>query len=451
MSVTRDDAGIGLVVGALLLGSGVALFAHRLAGPSVDSPAPPRASGVPTPVPVDPGDREMGRVGFRAACQECHVQGRQSFAPSARERSALIQTRVRTGGTQMPSFSPDRLPDDVLRHILAYIATPTHAEPLPPLEPRVRGVAFDVVEATGRPGENPAVTFRIRDDAGSPIPPSQMTALNLTVAGPTTEYQLARREDARRAEALPDGTARYRFSQPLPADAAGTFAVAMEGYLEHAAGVAGPQPVRDTGFNTVSYFAVTDPVPVPRRTITKTETCNQCHGTLALHGGTRRNVEFCVMCHHVSQTDEEKRTVAGGSGPPEPVLFRNLIHRIHTGEDLAQPFVIYGGSPAAPQAIDLAAVHPFPKDRANCTVCHEAGTFTVGRAVEALPPMTVIQRGSVVRQVPAVTATCTGCHDTARALAHAQSQTAPNGVEACGACHGQGRAYSVSNMHRVGN
>jgi OmcA/MtrC family decaheme c-type cytochrome len=276
-----------------------------------------------------------------------------------------------------------------------------------------------------------------------------MAALNLTVGGPTVGYQWARREDARAAESLPDGTARYTFTGLLPSDAEGSFGVAIEGYLQHAAVVAGSQPVRDTGYNVVSYFPVTDREPVRPRTVVRTETCNQCHGTLATHGGTRRNTEFCVMCHHVTQTDEEKRRAAGGAMPPEPVLFSNLIHRVHTGEDLSQPFVVFGGSPADPQPVDLSRIHPFPKDRANCTVCHEPGTFVISRDLEQAPPMRVTVRGEVVNQIPPITAACTGCHDGARTLAHAASQTSTGGIEACATCHGAGKPASVTSVHRV--
>ncbi len=348
----------------------------------------------------------------------------------------------------MPSFSPERLPDDVLRHVLTYLETPAEAEPPPPPEPQGRGLNFEVRDAIAGPGERPVVNFRIRDKAGAPIAPAEMTALNLTVGGPTVDYGWARREDARRAEMQPDGWARYTFAGSLPADAAGTYAVATEGYVESPSASPGAAPVRDTGFNVVAYFAVTDPVPVPPRQIVQISNCNACHGTLATHGGTRRNTDFCVMCHNATQTDEEKRRVAGGPLPPEPVLFRNLIHRIHTGEDLAHPFVIYGGSPANPAPVDLAAVHPFPKDRANCAVCHEAGTQAITAALEQRAPMVITSGGETIRQVPPITAACTGCHDSDRTLAHVASETSGTGVETCAVCHGQGRPFSVTSVHR---
>ncbi len=447
----RDYVGVALVAAAALVGVGVAVAAYQLGSPVTAAPSVTGAAATQAAEEslLGHGDREMGRLAFRVECQDCHTQGRQSFDPAARRRARLLSARIREGVGEMPPFSSERLPDATLSHILAYIATPSGPEPTPMPEPRIRGVNFEVLEAEGRPSAPASVLLRIRDDAGATIAPSEMSALNLTIGGPTVDYQWARREDARRAQSLPDGSARYTFTARLPGDASGTYAVATEGYVEHPAGPARPEPVRDVGYNVVFYFGVSDPTPVPPRSVVTTETCNTCHGVLALHGGTRRNTEFCVMCHHSAQTDIEKRTTAGGPPPPETVLFRNLIHRIHTGEDLEQPFIIYGGAPANPQPIDLRAVHAFPGDRANCNVCHQPGTFGVSPALERSAPMTVEMNGETVRQVPPVTAACIGCHDSARAVAHAVSQSPSHGVETCATCHGPGRPFSVGAVHRL--
>jgi OmcA/MtrC family decaheme c-type cytochrome len=164
----------------------------------------------------------------------------------------------------------------------------------------------------------------------------------------------------------------------------------------------------------------------------------------------RRNTEYCVMCHNASGSDAEKRATAGGPPPPESIQFRNLVHRIHTGEDLQRPFVVYGGPPADPRPVDLREVHPFPRDRANCATCHEPGTHTISRPLSEAAPMTVAVEGQVLRQVPPITAACTGCHDGPRTAAHAATQTSALGVEACATCHGEGRPNSVSTVHRVG-
>ena len=65
--------------------------------------------------------------------------------------------------------------------------------------------------------------------------------------------------------------------------------------------------VRDAGFNQVVAFAVTDTAPVARRSVVAQENCNSCHGSLALHGGSRQNVQFCVMCHNANWDDKARR------------------------------------------------------------------------------------------------------------------------------------------------
>jgi OmcA/MtrC family decaheme c-type cytochrome len=446
-----DALGAWIIVGALAGGVVLAVASARLAAPNVG--APPSSTTVPTRIDttldLSRGDRAAGRVAFRSQCQECHTQGRQSFDLPARGRVAGIRTRVREGAGEMPAFSVDRLGDDVLLHVLAYISTPSEPEKKEAPEPRIRGINMQILDAAGRPGERPIIRFVVRDDKGVAFSPSEMSTLALTVGGPTVDYRWALREDARRGEVLGDGSAQYTFTGQLPADASGTFAVGLEAAFDNPPGAGAPQPVREFGYNAVQYFAVTDSVPVPPRMIVKTESCNECHGTLATHGGSRRNTELCVICHNATNSDNDKRTAVNGPMPPEPILFRNLVHRIHTGEDLSHSFTVIGGNPANPQPADLTTLHPFPKDRANCALCHEPGTFNITRALESQTGIQVSAGGEIVRQMGPVTAACTGCHDSDRTLAHASSQLAAGGAEACATCHGAGRPFSPVAMHRI--
>ena len=130
--------------------------------------------------------------------------------------------------------------------------------------------------------------------------------------------------------------------------------------------------VRDVGYNPVKYFPITDKEAIPRRQAVKIENCNVCHAMLATHGEARRNAEFCVLCHNPSHTDEEKRKAANGPMPPENVHYKRLIHRIHTGINAGEPFIVYGGPPAKPGPIDLSDIR-FPGDRRNCVKCHVPG------------------------------------------------------------------------------
>ena len=42
---------------------------------------------------------------------------------------------------------------------------------------------------------------------------------------------------------------------------------------------------------------------------------------------------------------------------------------------------------------------------------------------------------------------CTACHDADDAIAHAETMTASDGVEACTVCHSEGRDFPVSALH----
>jgi len=51
--------------------------------------------------------------------------------------------------------------------------------------------------------------------------------------------------------------------------------------------------------------------------------------------------------------------------------------------------------------------------------------------------------------LPPITAACTACHDQPWDVAHAQTQTAPDGTEACVTCHGAGAQWDVQAFHAL--
>ncbi len=324
------------------------------------------------------------------------------------------------------------------------------AHTIPDKSAQLPGVVFDILKIEGgKPGENPVVTFSVKNKKGEPLEPSKMNNLRLVLAWPTTDYRALAEEDARKAAAVGGGSYSYKFQYTVPPDATGSGAIAIQGYrtleLKKADGSL-IKGINDVGFNVVKYFSITDPAAVPRRTVVKTASCNVCHETLALHGGQRRAVEYCVVCHNPAQTDEIKRKSAKGPMPPANVHFKVLIHKIHTGEELGEPFIVYGGPPVKPAPIDLSEVR-FPGDRRNCAKCHEKGTFEIplpaGVLATAFP-----QADGSLRNVPPITAACTACHTNEAAKAHVETQTASGGRESCVVCHGRGREFSVTTVHR---
>src|SRR5208283_3684301 len=96
----------------------------------------------------------------------------------------------------------------------------------------------------------------------------------------------------------------------------------------------------------VTYVAVTDPTPSPRRTVVERDKCNSCHSDLLAHGGTRKSPEYCVLCHNPNAVDDPgvARFEVPSTQAPS-VNFKVLVHKIHRGSDLAQGYVL-GGTPA---------------------------------------------------------------------------------------------------------
>ncbi len=84
-----------------------------------------------------------------------------------------------------------------------------------------------------------------------------------------------------------------------------------------------------------------------------------------------------------------------------------------------------------------------PAQLNNCSNCHVAGSQFVPTK-EGLLDKTD-PRG-LLNPVKPATAACTGCHTSRDAAAHALANTSALG-ESCGACHGEGKTYSVSKVH----
>ncbi len=242
----------------------------------------------------------------------------------------------------------------------------------------------------------------------------------------------------------------------LPANAAGTFEVGLEGYEQPVTG--GP---RYASFNPTARFVVTG-TDQPRRKLVDTPTrCDGCHYKLAAHGGSRTNTDYCVFCHNTALQNavalKEGQSVLGFT-----LDFRSMVHKIHAGATLSQGYKI-GNS-------DFSSVL-YPRSLTDCNACHvsqpapvapswtlfamsTSSTYlpsqqTLYTCADAGTDSTVACTNIIATPQPLApqTSVCTSCHDAPFTLAHAQTNTAPNGVEACAACHGPGMAYDVAVVH----
>lgn len=126
--------------------------------------------------------------------------------------------------------------------------------------------------------------------------------------------------------------------------------------------------------------------PAPRDVV-RTESCNKCHDQLAAHGGSRRSVQVCVVCHQTQTTEPNSGNT---------VNFPVMVHKIHMGSQLPSvkagtPYRIGGGANPS----DFSTV-VFPSDPRRCESCHDGNSG----AAQADAWLTNPNR-----------AACGGCHD----------------------------------------
>jgi OmcA/MtrC family decaheme c-type cytochrome len=317
--------------------------------------------------------------------------------------------------------------------ILGAHTIPTQSKSLP-------GTTFGLVAVdNGTAGHNPTVTFTLKDKSGAPILPSAMNSLSLLLAGPTSDYPSAISEDVRKATGGTDGTYYWTFANPLPAAAKGSYTVAIEGYrnITLLPGTTKQQVVRDYGANQVITFSADGSPVTPRRAVVAIANCNTCHTALALHGGMRNQTQECVLCHNPNGTDAPVRPAS--ANPPQAINFAQMIHKIHTGENLTTDFTIFGFGGTKNNFNDVR----FPGDRRDCAKCHVNGSEQLPLSAKLLPVMD--PRGPVPSVGPTASA-CTGCHTDISVASHALANTTALG-ESCDVCHGPDAEFSVSRVH----
>ncbi len=310
----------------------------------------------------------------------------------------------------------------------------------------IKGLVAEIVDVQNtRAGERPVVSFSVKDREGTPLEAARLNRVALTMAGPTTDYGEGLptkggyvTEMAMNAP-LQGGLYRYTFNTPIPASAKGTYSISIEARRQEVVleGTQKQRTIQTGSPNSVKYFSVDGSAVVRRREIVELSRCNDCHRQLSIHGENRNSTEYCVVCHNARETDVARRPAA--QAPAESIDMAMMIHRIHAGNLQTRDYTIYGFGNVP---------HNYNKVRMpallnNCTNCHKAGTFTVPVAAGLLDKTD--PRG-LLNPVKPATAACTGCHTSVDAASHALANTSPLG-ESCGACHGEGKTYSVSKVH----
>jgi OmcA/MtrC family decaheme c-type cytochrome len=198
---------------------------------------------------------------------------------------------------------------------------------------------------------------------------------------------------------------------------------------------------------------------MPRRTVVSITQCNQCHSRLSLHGENRNQIEMCVLCHNPSENDSSVRGISTVPGdrtlPPQSVNFALMVHKIHTGEKLAEAGLTYtivgfGGSHNEFNDVRYPAMGPTGTtgDTAKCDMCH-VQTPAPTEGILPIGKYNVLDTQGLLapNPTPATTSACTACHFQRSTMAHAVLNTSTQFGESCDVCHATGSEFDVDKVH----
>jgi OmcA/MtrC family decaheme c-type cytochrome len=126
----------------------------------------------------------------------------------------------------------------------------------------------------------------------------------------------------------------------------------------------------DLGTNyatTLFHFVPNGGTPAPRDVI-GTASCNKCHYDLSFHGGSRKGIGLCVMCHAPAYEDVTNLNPETGN----TIDLKVMVHKIHMGANLPSvqagtPYTIVGYGNAVSDFSDVE----LPSGPNNCAWCHD--------------------------------------------------------------------------------
>ena len=238
---------------------------------------------------------------------------------------------------------------------------PTPSELEPSEDPP--GIDVELLELSGgsgatgsfQSGDTLALRFRVDKDDGTPWDIAEMESARALVSGPSFNFQrvLPEVDDvAERAVFQADGSYVYEFAEPLPEGYAapyndtpsfgpehgeltgdalltGTYAVGLSFVWRY---TVEEDVFHDVGEATES-FLVGEGTSLAPRDVVGNANCTACHVELQAHGGLRRDLAQCLMCHTAGSEDLNDPGLGGGT-PGVTVEASALLHRIHNGAHL---------------------------------------------------------------------------------------------------------------------
>ena len=245
-------------------------------------------------------------------CTTCHSGGAQSDAYKTSPNSAACTSCHDNVNLTTGANHPGKVAADETLCVDChppegdeFDASITGAHTIPTNSKQLKGVKIEIIRIdAAKPGSSPSVSFKVTDNSGKSIAPADMDYLGFTLAGPTSDYvnrvtETAIRKPATQLQGIADagnGAFKYTFQYKIPADATGTYAVGMEGYVMETIATVN-NPVRDAGFNPVAYVALDGGKPDPRRQVVDRDKCDSCHKNLAPYTGAiakTQNTAFFV-------------------------------------------------------------------------------------------------------------------------------------------------------------
>jgi OmcA/MtrC family decaheme c-type cytochrome len=237
-------------------------------------------------------------------------------------------------------------------------------------------VAKLVPSAAGNPDQWVNYIYR-RETATANVGPNGKPVLASAMQATTDAKQTDPALAAAQLVFNPDGYYTYTFrtdiknpaqTNGVPFEPARTHRVAIQLAYNNAAG----EPVRVNPYFDFTIDAAGNSVPVTdpakTRVMADVSSCNGCHDRLAVHGGGRVDVQYCVLCHNPGTTDANSGNV---------LTLATMVHKIHSGRLQKQEldagrggsqYVIWGYQNAMHDYSEVG----FPQDLRNCTVCHTA-------------------------------------------------------------------------------
>jgi len=144
-----------------------------------------------------------------------------------------------------------------------------------------------------------------------------------------------------------------------------------------------------TNYASTTFNFVPNGSPVvTTRDVIRNVSCDRCHDQLSAHGGSRRGITLCVMCHTPQNVDPNTGNLLD---------LKVMAHKIHMGSSLPSviagtPYQIVGFQNSVN---DFSAVVD-PAMAQRCTVCHDQTTGAAQATAYLTGPTRV---------------TCGSCHD----------------------------------------